>query len=314
MVTAPTSPSNSFSLQNAMSYIDKRGVVGLIPINVAGDPAAVNMPHMLRVCDIIYSPASYYMWDATNNPTGSFALQNGKRLGWGLDWTDVTPFLASDIYFSCNSDEPANALHYVGNIATNTADGSPLSFSSTLRGELWDANGNVIATYYNGEAVATHSVNRVMCLIREGYYASDTNILALDLNYFKNHIPMEVCVQFYRNNGQGASKCLSSRPWLTFAPNGIHTATFTLEGQRQLGMVYTIQGTSGDPQWHALNSPVSWNNVFTSVIDGFVYDGPYQPNGWFRVMEGSAPITPSFLLVHSKSTSLPSAQISNGPE
>lgn len=134
VVTARTSPSNSFSLQNVMSYIDKRGVVGLISTDIAGDPAAINCPHMLRVCDIVYSPASYYMWDATNAPAGAFALQNGKRLGWGLDWTDTTPFLASDIYFSCNSSEPANSLHYAGNIATNTDDGLALTFSPTQIG------------------------------------------------------------------------------------------------------------------------------------------------------------------------------------
>ena len=40
VVTAPTSPSNSVSLQNTMSYIDKRGVIGNISTDVAGDPAA----------------------------------------------------------------------------------------------------------------------------------------------------------------------------------------------------------------------------------------------------------------------------------
>ncbi len=320
VVTAPTSPSNSFSLQNVMSYMDKHGVIGLIPTDIANNPAALNRPNILRACDIIYSSANYDMWDATNNPTGAFAVQNGKRASGGLDWQQTTPFLASDVYFVFDSDEPAHSLHYAGNVATNTANGSPLTFSSTLRGELWDETGKPIAQYYNGESVATHPINRLLCLIREGWYVTDSNGLGLDLNYFKNHMTIGFCTQFYMMNGQGQSKCQSSSPWLdvigTTNVNGQGYGVFSLEGQRQLGMTYTIEGVPNN-----LNRSILWNNLWTDLVDGYTFVGPYWPNGFFRAMEGSvvipppAPPNPNFLLKSQISVqSLPVLQISNGPE
>ncbi len=318
VVTAPTSPSNSFSLQNAMSYMDKHGVVGLISTDIANDPAALNRPNMFRACDIIYSAANYYMWDATNSPSGAFAVQNGKRHGGGLDWQQTTPFLASDVYFVFDSDETAHSLRYVGNVATNTANGSPLTFSSTLRGELWDETGKPIAWYYNGEDVATHPINRLMCLIREGWYVTDSTGLALDLNYFKGHMTFNLCSQFYMLNGQGSSKCLSSEAWLnvigTTNINGQGYGVFSLEGQRQLGLTYTIEGVPNN-----LNRAISWNNLWIDEVDGFTFvGGPYYPNGFFRAMEGNVVIPPPNpnLLLKSQSAvqSLPVLQISNGPE
>jgi hypothetical protein len=151
IVTAPTSADNNNSLQNVMSFVDKRGVVGLIPTDVAANPAALNLPHVLRVCDIIYGPAGLYQWDGVVNPGAPFAAQNGKRLATSLDYTNTTPFLASDMYFALWSSDPANTIRFSGNVGTNGT--TPLTFSPTVRGELWDANGNKIATYYNGESI-----------------------------------------------------------------------------------------------------------------------------------------------------------------
>jgi len=287
IVTAPTSPSNSLCLQNVMNFLDKGNVTGLIPTDYNSNPVALYQPHILRVSDFIYTPVNYPLHDATNGPTGPFAFQNGGRIGWSCDWKNRTPFLASDIYFGCDSDEPAHSLYYVGNIATNTFNGLPLAFSSTLRGELWDADGKPIAWYYNGESVANHPVNRVICLIREGYYAADTNQVVLDLNYFKGHHPMKACVQFYMNNGQSGGLCMDSRPWfgLTGVTNKI--GVYTLECQRQLGLTYTIQGVPEN-----MNPPQLWNNLYSGVGDSFSFVGPYYPNGFFRAFEGTVIIPP----------------------
>jgi hypothetical protein len=208
-------------------------------------------------------------------------------------------------------------MHYAGNIATNTTDGTPLAFSSTLRGYLWNSDGTT-NVYDNGEVVATHPVNRVLGIIREGYYASDTNALALDANYFKNHMPMQVTARFYMQNGSSGSRTLSTAPWLDeigYTDGGFGLTQ--LEGQRQLGMTYSLQGTT------ALNDPlnpdngISWTNLVTGILDGYVYTGTYLPNGFFRAREGNV-ILPSALLPSLRTVqvteSAPSIKVSNGPE
>jgi hypothetical protein len=265
IVTAPTSADNNNSLQNVMSFVDKRGVVGLIPTDVAANPAALNLPHVLRVCDIIYGPAGLYQWDGVVNPGAPFAAQNGKRLATSLDYTNTTPFLASDMYFALWSSDPANTIRFSGNVGTNGT--TPLTFSPTVRGELWDANGNKIATYYNGESIADHPINRLMVLIRLGYYATDASQVSLDLNYFRNQMSITNYVAFYTSSGWGATNWISSRPWLMAqGANGNGDQIVTLEGQRRLNIKYGIRRTLSLDPGH-----VSWTPVTTGMDDGGTY-------------------------------------------
>jgi hypothetical protein len=307
-VTAPLSPSNAASLQNAMSFIDKDGVLGLIPIDIGNDPAALNMPHMWRVCDAVFSTSpSFTMWDATNNPTGNFANQYGKRRGWGLDWRNITPFHASDIWFFVKSSDAANASGYSGNLATNTSDGSALIFSTTLRGELWDSSGQVIETYYSGESVSTHPVNRVMALIREGYTCSGDASLAIALTYFRNQIPITNTCGFYMLNGSGATNFVTSRPYCNPPYKG-EDGKFSIyvEGQRQLGTGYYLNRSP-------LIRPTAWTTIATNHEGIFIDQASSVdvPASFYRAIEFS-PFSKA--LTTKGEVEAPKLVISNGPE
>lgn len=242
VVTAPTSANNNSSIQNVMSFVDKGGVTGLIPLNREVNPAALYRPHILEVSDIIYSPASLKLWDVVGEPDGVFSNENGSRLAWSLDYKNTTPFLVSDVYFRLWSSDAANTIRFSGNIATNGT--APLTFSPTLRGELWDESGNKVAVYYNGETVADHPVNRVIALIRLGYYVTDMSQVQLDLDYFRNEMTITNFAAFYTASGLGETNCVCSRPFLT--PNRANNngdELVTLEGQRRIGMTYSLEQT-----------------------------------------------------------------------
>jgi hypothetical protein len=245
IVTSASSPSNSTSLQNAMSFMDKGGVTGYISTDVENDPTALNMPGILRGSQIIYGPANLKFWDGTNNPSGNFSNQCGSRIAWGLDWSNSVPFLASDVFFTLSSSDPANALSYVGNIATNTTTGLPLTFSTTLRGELWHA-GVKVSSYFNGEDVATHPVNRVIALIREGYYATDMNMVQLNLSYFRGQMNFGSMANFYTKQGDGIvnsfTNSVNSHVQLVSPLFKVGDSWhFMIKGQRSLGLVYTLE-------------------------------------------------------------------------
>ena len=122
VVPASSSPNLNSSIQNVMDF-QATGVIGLIPTDIATDPAALYQPNLLRVSEIIFTPASINLWEATNGPTGSFASENGQRLAWGVDWKDANTFLVSSIYFKVWSSDHYDTLLYAGNLATNTATG-----------------------------------------------------------------------------------------------------------------------------------------------------------------------------------------------
>lgn len=305
VVTAPTSTDNNNSLQNVMSFVDKRGVVGLIPTDIAVNPAALNMPHVLRACDIIYGPSSLNQWDGVVNPVAPFATQNGKRLAWSLDYTNTTPFLASDMYFALWSSDPANTLRFSGNTGTNGS--TPLTFSPTLRGELWDGNGNKIATYYNGESIADHPINRLMVLIRLGYYATDASQVSLDLSYFRNQMSITNFVAFYMASGWGATNWISSRPWLMAqGANGNGDQLVTLEGQRRLNIKYGIKRTPSLDPGH-----VVWTPVATGMDDGGTFTNTL-PQAFYRAYEEGVVSPPTF--ARGGSTASPILRVVIGPE
>ena len=254
VITAATSPSNSVCQQNVMSYMDKDGVVGYISTDVANDPAALNMPCSLRACDLICSVASYKMWDATNSPSGPFADQNGKRFAIVGDWKDSTAFYATNIWFALDSNDSAHTLRYNGNIAVDASSGTNLTFSPTLRGELWDASGNVIATYYKGESTATHMVNRVIGMVRLGWLCGSSTDVVGDLNYFRGHMTMILTSAIYMPDGPGRTNQISSQPCLIAngAPAGSNIK-ITIQGQRQIPAVsYGMKRTLslGDTNQH----------------------------------------------------------------
>ena len=334
VVTAPTSPSNSFCLQNLMSHLEPAG--GYIAYGFSNNPTAVNQPNTLRVCDITYTPLSYGsgMWDATNNPTGAFTNQNGKRLAWVFDWSDTNAFLASAIYFRLWSDEPANSLAYPGNlndppgnIATNAATGLPLVFSSLLRGELW-VNGHT-NSYSNGELIATHPVNRVYGMVRLGYYCNNPTELGLTLNYFKthmNHIASHAA--FFMLNGVGMTNVMSSRhfinpPVLTAWVDGwgCPKLSFTvyIEGQRQLGLSYSLKRSDwlADPCTGKKIPEGNWDTIATGLPDGVYLDPENHEHAFYASFEDNIPVQTqtSFSARAAMWSEIPpAAVISNGDE
>ena len=284
VVTAPTSPSNSICLQNIMSYMDKGNVLGAISTDIGNNPAALNAQSWcLRACDMIYSAAGYYMWDLTNSPTGNFALQNGKRRAWGYRRTDHThTFYANDIWFRLSSSDAANSMLYAGNLATNTADGTLLTFSSTLRGQVLDAQGNVVADYHNGESILTHPVNRIYALIREGYYVTDQNSCALAANYFKSQMTLTNFAAFYMADGTGATNSINSRPYpIAHAADANGNKIVTCQYQRQLGLNYSLLMTTN------LRPPEVWTTVETGMSDGGGYTNTTAPLAFFRAVDPS---------------------------
>ncbi len=312
VVTAAGSPSNNASLQNAMSYMDKDGVVGNISTNIGEDPAALNWPPLLRGCQILSGPTNFALWDGTNNPTGNFSNQCGSRIGWGFDLKSTNQFFAYQAYFHLWSTEPANTLSYSGNIGTNTANGVALTFSSFLRGELWDADGNKIATYYQGETIADHPINRLIGIIREGYYAPDMTTVASDLNYFKNQMHLTNYAAFTLLDGSGniitaATNQICTRAYLD---NPSWSATdgqwrIQVEGQRHMGFTYYLFQTLS-------SKPTAWQTI-NNGPDGYILAGTNNPTSFFRCSESNglaAAFSPNALV----SALPPAVKVWNGEE
>ncbi len=285
ILTADGSPSNSACLQNAMSFMDKGETVGYISTNLANDPTALDMPHVLRGCQIISGPAGFELWDSTNSPTGNFTNNNGSRIGWGVDWQDTNQFLASSISFRLWSTEPANTLYYTGNLATNTFDGTPLVFSSTLRGELWNTDGTV-TSYHNGETTADHPINRIIGLIRESYYATSMSTVASDLSYFKDEMNFMNYASFtmYDSAGNvvaGATNQISSLVYIdTPVRDAFGEWYVQIEGQRQMGFTYYLLQTP------SLNDPIVWNTI-AGGSEGLFRAGADMPDSFFRGFESN---------------------------
>lgn len=312
VVTAPTSTNNPACLQNVMDSMDPSSGGYLVRNTRANNPTVVNSPGIWRVSQTIYGPANLYLHDATNNPSGIWAGENGERLGWGTEaWDATNTFLASDIYFRISSTDNANTLNYPGNIATNTSGGAGLNFSPTLRGELW-TNGTIIS-YNNGESVAGHPVNRVVCLIRLGYFVNNMSEVALDLNYFKNHLHMTNFAAFYAKDGNG-NVVAGHTNYVTTYPHPVpsvvvnHTSgqvTVDVEGQRQLGLSYLL--------WRQVPicSTNPWVQVGVSAPEGFFVDNQVFANAGYMASEGPTPPAPSSLML---SQAAPTLQVFNGPE
>lgn len=296
VITGPTSPSNNSSIQNVMSFVDRGEVVGLIPTDITTDPAALNMPPLLRGSELNFGPTG--MWDS-RAATGVFAQQSGQRIGWTLDYSNSVPFLASSINFRVWSSDPANTLRFSGNIASNGT--TALTFSPTLRGEYYGPNGK--ETYYNGEVIATHPVNRVIPFIRLGYQVTDTNQAQLNLNYFRNQMQMTNYVAFYTSTW-GVTNWVSSLGHLTaHAANGNGNKIVVLRGQRQIGLTYTLKRTL------SLNpGEVSWQTVATGLVDGGSYTNTL-PIAFYRSYEEG--ITSA---ARAASAASPVLKVWNGPE
>lgn len=302
VVTGPNSPDNNSSIQNVMSYVDRGEVIGLIPTDITTIPSALNMPPILRGSELNFGPVG--MWDS-RAASGVFAQQSGQRIGWTLDYSNSVPFLASSINFQVWSSDPANTLRFSGNIASNGT--TALTFSPTLRGEYYGPNGK--ETYYNGESIAGHPVNRVIPFIRLGYLVTDTNQAQMNLNYFRNQMQMTNYVAFY-NSTWGVTNWISSLGHLTaHAANGNGDKIVVLAGQRQLGqlgqpgLTYTLKRTL------SLNKgEVSWETVATGLRDGGSYTNTL-PMAFYRSYEEGITSAARAALAVS-----PVLKVWNGPE
>ncbi len=315
VVTAPTSPNNNSSIQNVMDYVAKGGVVGLIPNDVTVDPAALNSPDILRASEINFGPVDLKQWDSVANPTGAFTNENGSRLAWSLDYSDSVPFLVSDINFNVWSSDAANTIRFSGNLATNGT--TPLTFSPTLRGEFWNADGTKV-NYYNGETIADHPVNRVMLLLRVGWYVTEISQVQLNLDYFRNQMTLTNHVAFWSANGFGVTNYVTSRPYLNVTRGHHHDhvdgiAVVTLEGQRRIGMVYSIWSSPT-----MVEGEVVWSKVLSGITDGTSYTNNL-PQEYFRAMEEGIVVAPAANAVSHVPHGygpvwVPVLQVDNGPE
>jgi hypothetical protein len=274
VLTAAASPNNSESQQNAMSLMDRNGDVGTIDTDIADNPGALNIPHVLRPVDFM-SSTGFHMWDGTNNPTGNFAGEYGKRLGVGLDWKDATnTFLVPSIWFNLHSynDGNNNTLSYSGNLGTDTVSKVQLTFSPTLKGELLDSNGNATVTYDNGESL-TNPVNRVEALIRVGWLCSSNANITNDLMFFSDYIipPFTESATFYSAAGASATNVITSQPYLVTSPgSGGTNVNVTVVGQRQLESYITLS-YSLEQKLVLDNTNYVWEVVATGLQDGSVF-------------------------------------------
>lgn len=323
------SPNNSAGQQNAMSFMDLNGNFGNIDTNIAHS-GALNIPHVLRPVDFMNS-IGFTMWDGTNNPTGSFAGEYGKRLGVGLDWKDTTnTFLVSGIWFNLHSynDGGNNTLSYSGNLGTNTSSPhNQLTFSPTLKGELLDSNGIPTETYYRGESL-TNPVNRVEALIRVGWLCQTQTDVTNDLKFFSSvcisspsaeSAPFTESAVFYDNSGSSATNVITGQPYplISFGSDGT-SVNVTIEGQRQLEPYLEL--SYGIKQTLEMVSPRSH---WTMVVSGGLQDGSVSPidmtnsQAYYRAFEviGSyAPPSGLLSLGNVIKVSRPIPVVSNGPE
>jgi len=287
---APTSPSYTASMINIMAFMtDQNWSPGFIPTYFPTNPAALDMPPILRGCQICYCPGTYYSWDGTNNPTGNFALENGSRIVWGFDIQDTNLFLVTDGTFASWSTDQANTLGYTGNLGTNTANNLPQTFGPNFRGQIW-SGGTLVADYSNGESI-TNPVTRLVGNIRVGYYFTTSNALAADLNYFR--AVMELTNYFAIVFPDGVST--NSRSTIPYFDNpiinGDGTVSIDLEGQRQLGLYYSVIRT-----FNLGAAPVVWKTVVTNGVEGVFVDSRTNPMAFYKAIESGTPVTPLFAI------------------
>ena len=284
VVTAPTSPNSVRSLQNAMGYMENGWSVGYIDTNIATNPAALDMPNVLRGCQICFGPSSYFFWDGTNNPTGPFAAESGSRLAWGFDVQDTNLFQVGDGTFDVWSSDHANTLSYNGNLSVNTSSNMLNNFGTTLRGQVWQGT-NLIHDYYRGESI-TNPVTRVIGIIRVGYYCTSSSDLMNDLNYFKGVMVGFACGFAIAFPNGGVTNSMSTVPYLD-APVMNHDGTVgvNIEGQRQLGLYYNLLRSFG------LGKGSEWTLVGPNMNEGVYTDPSAFTNAFYRVGESSA-LTP----------------------
>jgi hypothetical protein len=313
IVPAANSTNISTSLQNLYGYVGGGWRVGYINTDVAHNPAALNLPNVLRASQIIFGSTNRYR-DAVP-ATGASAGEHGSRIAWAIDWKQASPFLASSVYFALRSTDPANTLGYSGNMATNTSGGAALKFSTTLRGELWDSSGNIVASYHNGESVATHPINRLIGTIRIGWFADSWETINLDLNYFKtvmNGGSFASVAVFYMKGADGSvvagvTNQMTCRPFVHSPIRNGTNMVVTVEGQRHLGLTYEllrkpILGTLGVP----------WVSVSEGPEGVLIDPTEVGFQAYYKVRE-TAP-TPPLYAGQVGGNNPPILMVENGPE
>ncbi|MES2215745.1 MAG: hypothetical protein V4481_00425 [Patescibacteria group bacterium] len=286
LVTDANSTNNAQSLQKVMDWMEKGWVVGLIDTDES-HPAALRISRIWRVADTITT--TFPSWRATNNPQGAVGGEFGSRAAVPFSWKSPTPVLANTVYFIVTSSDGANTMGYSGNVATNTANAQLLTFSSTLRGQVIDANGVVTADYHAGESILTHPVNRILAMPRVAYRATDTNQVAMTLRYYRNNMRMLLTAQAFTKDSSGGMECtftnvLSSQPYLDIGRQGDSMVRVFLRGQRELDITYDIQRTFN------LRTPISWQPFTNGFVDGSYFDHTIVgTNGFFKATESTLP-------------------------
>ncbi len=287
IVTSVASSNNPPSLQKVMDYMEKGQVIDLIDQNWATNPAALHLCRTLwRVADTIITTPPLKSWRATNNPAGNFINEYGSREAIPVIWSNSVPFLANEIYFEISSSDSANTFRYSGNLATNTSNGALLTFSPTLRGQVW-SNEVVVADYYAGENILSHPINRLIAMPRVAYLCADTNQIGLSLSYYRNHMTITNKGRFYTLNGAGQVACEFSKPvhslaYLDAYRNTNSIGRVYIRGQRELGISYRLLKT------YNMNEPRIWTEVASGLSDGSYFDHN-DPTAYFEAAESASP-------------------------
>jgi hypothetical protein len=313
-VTSPVSTNNDAAIAGIMELTIRRGEnPGYIPRDFATNPKAVEKLLLARGCQLIFSTdTNLVFWDSVTNVAPGFAGEHGSRYGYAGDHSQTNQFYVINCWFQIGSSDGANTIRYpnagMGNLGVDATTGATLTFSPTLRGELWDSNGNVIATYYNGEDLASHPVNRVTFLIRVGYKITAYSQITSGMTYFQYVMPLTNSFMFGLPDW-GVTNSITSRPVPipVAVPDSGGNANIYVLGQRRIsGLTFGLR-----------QSPDVGTNAVWTIVAGRKNDWEYYtssgvPKMFFKAFEEWHP--GSALVHQSAKTELPVLVIDNGPE
>ncbi len=300
---SPLTVGNSNNMQNLMALLtNPTNFKGIEERNSPTD--AVVRGHTfkdgiwmtyVRPGDVISSTApGFNIWDGTNAPLGVFSGQLGSKYIFPVPIRSTIPFHAWQCTFTNYSSDFYNAFRYAGNVATNTSTGNLVSWSETLIGISWGADGvegtsdDVI--YRSGPCVDL--VNVILYVgIRNGFTCTDMNSLSFARNYFGGQYPMGITCTYTLWGGQAhtssimasGTAVLSSNPFMTIGRGDDAGVYLTVFGpyDRQ----YSIHTTTN------LIDPIRWAPMTNGVRDHFMITvNTAEPMRYFRARDtGAAP-------------------------
>lgn len=139
------------------------------------DPSAFTIAPSLKWSDLALSTnVNFTLWDGKANPTGAFSGLDGNRGCFWLKLTDsATKRHPREFNFDIRSS--SGSLRFAGNLATNTATGTELSWSPTT---LW--GGDYVGGTTNAHTSGTLTVaNEIIVPLRVFFPCGDPSSLGV---------------------------------------------------------------------------------------------------------------------------------------